>query len=145
MNVNDILREVESRPKKNDTLPGPTKEDKSFTSVMDSISTNWEMNSDDEVFKLKKELKKLQSQLATKTSNIKPTANEKKILSAIRSESINQESPLPIISRNMFLKKYKVSSRFLDSSIKNLINSNIINREERDYTKNIKTFAYNIS
>ena len=95
-----------------------------------------------EVEELKMELAKLKGELVS--SGIGNTANEKKIVAAIRSESINQNTDEPVISRSMFMKKYKVSSRFIDVSIKSLIGLKIISRAEKDYTKKIKTFCYKL-
>jgi hypothetical protein len=91
---------------------------------------------------LREELDRVKAQLALSQITGEYTANEKKIISAIKSEAINQSTDIPVITRSMFMKKYKVSSRFIDSSIKNLIAKKEINREERDYTKKIKTFSY---
>ena len=80
---------------------------------------------------LREELDRVKVQLALSQVIGEYTANEKKIISAIKSETINQNTDIPIITRSMFMKKYRVSSRFIDSSIKNLIAKKEINREER--------------
>jgi hypothetical protein len=101
-----------------------------------------EIGSEDYNF-LKKELEKAKAELAAKV-NSNHTSNEKKIISAIRSESINQDLSEPIITRSIFIKKYRVSSRFIDISIKKLIEQKEISRSEVDYTKKIKTYSYKI-
>ncbi len=95
-----------------------------------------------EVDKLKLELAKLKGELAS--SGMGNTANEKKIVTAIKSESINQNTSEPVITRSMFMKKYNVSSRYIDTSIKSLIDLKLISRAEKDYTKKIKTFCYKL-
>jgi len=93
---------------------------------------------------LQKELDKIKAELALSKINGDYSANEKKVISAIKSEIVGQNVDAPVITRSMLIKKYRVSSRYLDSSIKNLISRGDIKREEKQYTSNIKTFSYKL-
>ena len=119
----------------------------SLSSLSDAYSNNKKHNKNkadnDDYSLLKKELAKARAELAVKI-NSNHTSNEKKIISAIRSESINQNLSEPIITRSIFIKKYRVSSRFIDISIKKLIDQREISRSEAEYTKKIKTYSYKI-
>jgi hypothetical protein len=101
-----------------------------------------EEESSNENKSLREELSRVKALLVLSQTTGDYTANEKKIISAIKSEKINQNNDMPVITRSMFMKKYKVSSRFIDSSIRDLIEKKEISREEKNYTKKIKTFSY---
>lgn len=143
MDVDQLLKKVEAKGNN----PKKSYEDKSFNSVMDSISKNWESGPDDkdEITNLKIELEKAQNQikkLRAKESAL--TKNEEKILSAIRSESLSQSDDMPVISYNKFRKVYKVSSSYYRPSVKSLIEKDLIKQEEATFSGNVKTYRWKI-
>ncbi len=75
---------------------------------------------------------------------VEPTKNQEKILVAIRNEILNQDKKTPVVTRSMFIKTYKVSSRLLDSSIKELLSKEIISRKKVVYAGALATFEYEI-
>lgn len=74
----------------------------------------------------------------------RPTKNQEKILVAIRNEIINQNTNHPVITRSMFIKTYKVSSRLLDSSLKDLLSKEVIGRKQVVYAGSLATFTYEL-
>jgi hypothetical protein len=102
------------------------------------------INEDIEIQTLKLELDQIKAELAVTKSSGNLSANEKKIISAIRSEALAQAIKKPIITRSMFKKTYKVSSRYLDPSIKNLISRGDIVRNQKAYTQNQNTYCYSV-
>lgn len=72
------------------------------------------------------------------------TKNEEKILSAIRSEVINQSKDNPIIGRSLLINKYKVGSKYLDSSICGLEAKGYISRTPVKYSAKISTNSWQI-
>ena len=145
MDVNELLNTINKSYKKAHSKPKG--QDKSFGNVMNSISQNWNIddtNSDD-LAVLKKELEKAQEKIQLlESSNSTFSKNEEKIINAIRSESIEQDTNNPIISYNKFRKKHKVSSSYYRPSIEKLINKGIIKKEEACFSGNVKTFRWTI-
>lgn len=72
------------------------------------------------------------------------SANEKRILNAIRSEAILQKKDNPIIGRTKLKKEYGINSKYLDSAISGLIQQNIIKRTKISFTKKIITYEWMI-
>ena len=70
--------------------------------------------------------------------------NEEKLLTAIKSEKINQGIKEPIISRNMLIKKYKINSKYLDEAIKSLELRGLIERREIPYSSKIMTNSWKL-
>jgi len=98
-----------------------------------------------EVEELKKQLAEAQGTIQNlKSSKRSFTKNEEKILNAIRSEKINQDIPKPLISNNMFRKKYKVHAKYQRDSIESLLRDGIIIQEEAIYSGRVKTSAWDI-
>jgi ribosomal protein S25 len=96
------------------------------------------LKEDSEVEALRNEVFKLKNSARTLSKN------EEKILNAIRSEILNQSKDEPIISRSMLLKKYKMNSKYMDDSIKNLIEKGFIERKKVKYSMNIYTNSWKI-
>lgn len=92
---------------------------------------------EEEIVKLRKENKLLKSGTTL-------TKNEEKILSAIRSEKIEQGTNQPIISTSMLRKKYKVSAKYQGESIRSLISKSMIKRMEASYSGAVKTYRWTI-
>lgn len=88
-----------------------------------------------------KELDKLKEQLA---SAVKPTINEEKILSAIKSEKLIQETNTPIISRNLLMRQYNLRPKYLDKSIQGLIQKGVIKRTFVKYSSTQNTSQWEI-
>ncbi len=70
--------------------------------------------------------------------------NEEKLLSAIRSERINQSLEEPIIGRSMLIKKYRMNSKYLDDSIKGLEERRIVERKQIPYSAKIMTNSWKL-
>lgn len=146
MDVNQLLDTVEKKSLQPKKTPFPKKSsDNSFDNVMNSISQNWETKDSEELAKLKKELKEAREQLKTiKEVGIPLTKNENKILAAIRSEELIQETKSPQISYNRFRKEYKVSSNYYRKSVDSLLAKGMITQEETSYSGEITTFRWTI-
>lgn len=146
MDVSELLNTVESKAKSSPKKKKERKEDKSFNNVMSSISQNWEKNPEsDDILKLKRELEEAKKKIQTLESTNTPLSkNEEKIISAIRSEAIEQNTDEPIISYNKYRKKYKVSSDYYRPSIKGLLNKGLIEQEEATFSGNVKTYRWKI-
>ena len=146
MDVSELLNTVESKAKNSPSKEKEDREDKSFDNVMTSISQNWEKPAkSDDLYKLKKELEEAKKKIQTLESiNAPLSKNEEKIISAIRSEAIEQNSDKPIISYNKFRKKYKVSSDYYRPSISGLLNKGLIEQEEAIFSGNVKTYRWKI-
>jgi hypothetical protein len=100
-------------------------------------------NSDDLVLAMQAKMKALEDE----NSRLKDTAkiltkNEEKLLSAIKSERINQDKEKPIISRSMLIKKYAMGNKYLDSSITGLESKGYIERKPVNYSAKIKTNSW---
>ena len=76
------------------------------------------------------------------TKGVGPTKNQEKILVAIRNEILNQNKNQPVITRSMFIKTYRVSSRLFDGSLKDLLAKEVISRKQVVYAGALATFAY---
>jgi hypothetical protein len=96
-----------------------------------------------ESLRLKMELLEAENSRLKSGSN-SLTKNEEKLLSAIRSEVINQLKDEPIIGRNMLLRIYKINSKYLDDSIKSLESKGIVKRTQVKYSAKIKTNSWKI-
>ena len=144
MDVNELLNTVKKSPRK--VQAKPKKHDQSFNNVMDSISQNWNINDkSNDLTMLKRELEKAQEKIQLLESfNNTLSKNEEKIINAIRSESIEQNTNKPIISYNKFRKKHKVSSNYYRPSIEKLLNKGIIEKEEACFSGKVKTFKLTI-
>lgn len=86
---------------------------------------------------------KLENKLLKKNAS-SLTKNEEKLLSAIRSEILNQSCEKPVIGRTKFLRKLGMNSKYLDDSIKGLIDKEIIKRIPVNYTAKIMTYSWKI-
>lgn len=145
MDVNELLSTVETKARS--SKPKNTKkEDKSFNNVMESISSNWKKPIEPgELEKLKNELEKAKAKIeALESTQEGFTKNEKKIIAAIKSESLKQNTDMPIISYNTFRKTYKVSSDYYRPSIESLIKRKVITREEAIFSGDVKTKRWKI-
>jgi len=146
MDVNQLLDTVEKKslqPKKETSTKKSS--DSSFDNVMNSISQNWETKDSEELAKLKRELKEAREELKIiKESGTTLTKNEKKVLTAIRSEELIQGTKSPLISYNCFRKKHKVSSDYYRESIKSLLAKGMITQEESPYSGKVTTFRWTI-
>ncbi len=144
MDVNQLINTVENKSLQSKKKSKPkNKVDNSFDNVMNSISQNWES---EELSRLKKELEEANHRIKTleeKDSSF--TKNERKILSAIRSEEISQETESPVISYNKFRKVYKVSSNYYRPSIESLVRRGIIKQKRIAYSGKVSTFRWTIS
>jgi len=92
-------------------------------------------------------IKKLEAKLARAEGRKKKSLyskNEEKILSAIKSEVINQKTDEPIMSRSLLIKKYGLNSKYIDKSIKGLELKKAVSRSEVSYSSKIKTFSWKI-
>lgn len=72
------------------------------------------------------------------------TKNEEKLLSAIRSEQLNQSTEWPLISTNKIRKSYKVHPAYFAKSLDSLISLGIVERKQATYSGSIKTYKYTI-
>ncbi|MFG1544610.1 hypothetical protein [Halobacteriovorax sp. ZH2_bin.1] len=95
---------------------------------------------------LEKETEQLRQKLEQKGISTKSgkISNSDKIVNAIRSEQINQDTSSPIISKNQLRKKYKVSFVHLDSAISYLMANNRISIKEVRYNAKQKTFQWEL-
>lgn len=109
-------------------------------------SANKNDNSDVQVLmaKINKYEAEIEALKIMSAKGIGPTKNQEKILIAIRNEILNQNKKTPVVTRSMFIKTYKVSSRLLDSSIKELLSKEIIIRKKVVYAGALATFEYEI-
>ncbi len=100
-----------------------------------------------EVSDYEERIKKLEAKLARAEGRKKKSLyskNEEKILSAIKSEVINQKTDEPIMSRSLLIKKYGLNSKYIDKSIKGLELKKAVSRSEVSYSSKIKTFSWKI-
>lgn len=72
------------------------------------------------------------------------TKNEEKLLSAIKSERINQDIDNPVIGRSKLIKKYSINSKYMDDAIKGLELKGIIERVPVKYSDRIMTNSWRI-
>jgi hypothetical protein len=87
----------------------------------------------------------LEKKVRIAESQDKPLSkNEEKLLSAIRSERINQSVGEPIIGRGMLIRKYKMNSKYLDDSIKALEERKLIKRTKVPYSAKVMTYAWKL-
>lgn len=148
MDVNDILNAVESKSKKsNEDVKSSQRNvkstDQSFDNVMDSISKNWNKNPDKDILTLKKELDEAHTKIRQlESGNHSLGKNADKILAAIRSEKLEQKRNDPLISTNMFRKKYRVHPNYQSKSIESLIDQNIITRKKAKFSGSISSYRY---
>lgn len=95
--------------------------------------------------KYEEKIKELQKQVLEASIGHKAlNKNEEKLLSAIKSEVINQDTSKPIIGRNMLIKKYKINNKYIDDSIKGLKSRKLVKRTKVPYTANITTYSWEI-
>ncbi len=146
MDVSELLSTIETKAKKSVDNPAKKAEDRSFDNVMNSISSNWSKEpASGEVQKLKEELQKANAKIQTlETSSRNLTKNEEKVIAAIRSESIEQKTEMPIISYSKFRKVYKVSSDYYRPSINSLLQRGLITQKEATFSGNVKTYRWKI-
>ncbi len=71
-------------------------------------------------------------------------ANEKRLINAIRSESILQGKESPVIGRTRLKKEYNINSKYLDLAIEALLEMKVIERKEVPYSQNIQTYEWKI-
>ena len=93
------------------------------------------------------EIRKLKAKLAKAEGGKEKSPyskNEEKILSAVKSEKINQRTDEPVISRSMLIKKYGLNSKYIDKSIKGLELKKAIARSEVSYSSKITTFSWRV-
>ena len=110
-------------------------ENKSFDNVdIEIIKKKYE----DVIKKLESENKKL------KRSDSRLTKNEEKLIAAIRSEIINQDTETPIIGRRLLIEEYNIGRKYLDEAIKGLISKGLIKRKYVKFTANVKTSSWEI-
>jgi uncharacterized protein (DUF342 family) len=81
---------------------------------------------------------------SAKNPSISLTINEKKLISAIKSEILIQETEEPIISTRKLRKVYKVHPNYISGALENLLKNGIISRKKAIYSGKIKTFKYSI-
>jgi small-conductance mechanosensitive channel len=148
MDVNQLLQEVNAKPKKGPE-PASKKNDESFDNVMDSISKNWsptkEATDSQKIEQLKAELRAQKEIIKALESNREGfSKNEEKILAAIRSESLSQGTDTPQISSRIFRSIYKVSSDYFRPSIENLLSRGIIERTQIKFAGKIPTYRWRI-
>lgn len=91
-----------------------------------------------ELLRLKKE-KEGSSKLGRKAN---PVAQEEKVLSAIKSEMIRQETREPVVQKRLFRKEYKVHPTTLNSTIERLVQKGVIKETIVSYAGKVKTFKY---
>jgi hypothetical protein len=147
MDVNELIGTIEAKSKQAKAKDSSSKKgsDKSFDNVMDSISKNWEKKPISEIETLRAKLAKAEVEILNlKQGRSELTKNEEKILSAIRSEKLSQDSETPIISTSTLRKKYKVSAKYQGQSTKSLIDKGIVSRVEASYSGNVKTYRWKI-
>jgi hypothetical protein len=100
-------------------------------------------NSDDLVLAMQEKMKALEDENSRlKDAGKILTKNEEKLLSAIKSERINQGNEKPVISRSMLIKKYGMGNKYLDSSITGLESKGYIERKPVNYSAKIKTNSW---
>ena len=96
-----------------------------------------------ELQRLKQENEELQkkggSRLGRKAN---PEAQEEKVLSAIKSEMIRQETNEPIVQKRLFRKEYRVHPTTLNTTIERLVEKGLIKETVVSYAGKIKTFKY---
>lgn len=98
-----------------------------------------------EISNYEERIRELEAMLLKERSiNSKTSANEEKVLNAIRCEIMKQKCEQPIITRSMFLKIYKINSRYLDDSISKLIEKKTIAKEEVKYSTKVITHSWRI-
>lgn len=85
---------------------------------------------------LEEENKKLKSETSVLSKN------ENKLLSAIKSERINQDVDKPVIGRSMLIKKYSINSKYIDDAIKGLELKSLIKRTPIKYSDRIMTNSW---
>jgi hypothetical protein len=81
---------------------------------------------------------------SAKNPSISLTTNEKKLISAIKSEILIQETEEPVISTNKLRKHYKVHPNYFAESLNNLLESGLIAREEACFSGKIQTYKYSL-
>jgi hypothetical protein len=101
--------------------------------------------SDDLVLVMQAKMKALEEEnLRLKDTGKTLTKNEEKLLSAIKSERINQDRVNPIIGRSKLIKKYCINSKYIDDAIKGLELKNIIKRSPVKYSDRIMTNSWEL-
>jgi len=92
-----------------------------------------------------KEIAELRLSIAEIKKEKRPlNVNEVKLINAIRSETLNQDREDPIITRSMFLKKFKINSKYLDSSIRSICERGLVKKTQIPYTTNIMTNSWEL-
>jgi hypothetical protein len=121
---------------KNDVVAPPTLSD---LQVMDERSRG----KDKEIEVLKAQLRAKDEVIDRVSKGQAPLSkNMTKILAAIRSEIVIQETNRPVISSTRLRKHYKVHPNFFGDSVSYLINNGYISREETPYSGKVSTYKY---
>ena len=104
-------------------------EEKSRKSTLEKIEPkkSESISLEEKVKKLEKENKALKAQHQISVSTL--SKNELKIIAAIRSESIIQDTDEPKISANRLKKEYRVNRDYYRRSVENLIEQKIISQK----------------
>jgi hypothetical protein len=92
---------------------------------------------------LEKENKKLRASNTPKKKK-EFTKNEEKVLTAIKSEMINQDKKAPIITRSTFLNKFGINNKYLGVSIDGLITKGYLEKKTVKFSGNINTTSYEL-
>lgn len=96
-----------------------------------------------ELLRLKEEKEELErkgfSKLGRKAN---PGAQEEKVLSAIKSEMIRQETSEPVVQKRLFRKEYKIHPTTLNSTIERLVQKGVIKETIVSYAGKVNTFKY---
>lgn len=96
-----------------------------------------------EVQRLKQENEELQKKGSSRLGRkANPEAQEEKVLSAIKSEMIKQDTREPIVQKRLFRKEYKVHPTTLNATIERLVEKGLIKETVVSYAGKIKTFKY---
>ena len=91
--------------------------------------------------KYEKELSQLKEQIA---KVVKPTKNEEKILSAIKSEQLIQKTSTPTIGRNLLMREYDLRPKYLDKSIQSLLQKGLVKRTFVKYSATQNTSKWEV-
>ena len=143
--LNDLSKKRTTTKKNHSLQNKPVNKRKSlkhFEESYKNINLKTKEKIDDSIDELKRELLILQEENKILRNGDHLTKNEKKIITAIKSEMIEQETDKPIISTSMLRKKYRVSAKYQGESVKALTDKNIIKREKTSYSGQVKTYRW---
>jgi hypothetical protein len=112
-----------------------TKEGSSSTKELEKVRA--------ELLRLKEEKEELERKGLSKLGRkANPRAQEEKVLSAIKSEMIRQETSEPVVQKRLFRKEYKVHPTTLNSTIERLVQKGVIKETIVSYAGKVNTFKY---